>query len=164
MAAGVNAESAETAPPPRWRQWRERLARRALRFGLPLLAAVGVAVAGFALVASAGPDRADVDLGPPSVFYALPEMVTTLDGGGPRHRYVRLALVLEVPKTALGVVRAGEPAILDGVQQHLRTLSPADLVGEAGTLSLRGTVRAIIAKRLRPTEVRGVLFTQFLVD
>ena len=41
MAAGVNAESAETAPPPRWRQWRERLAHRAPRFGLPLLAAVG---------------------------------------------------------------------------------------------------------------------------
>ena len=149
----------------RCRPWWQRITRWALPIGLPLGIVVAVASSGFAVIAGAQPDRVDLDLGAPSVFYAVPEMVTALDAGaGARQRYVRLALVLEVPETDAGRLQAGEPEILDGVQQHLRTLRPADLAGEAGAHRLRRAVRDIVDKRVRPTELRGVLFTQLLVD
>ena len=136
-----------------------------LRIGLPLAIVLAAAGGAFAVIARAQPERVDVDLGAPSVFYAVPEMVTALDtGAGKRQRYVRLALVLEVPETDTASLQAGEPALLDAVQEHLRTLRPADLAGEAGTHLLRRAVRDIVAKRVQPTELRGVLFTQLLVD
>ncbi|MFO1153583.1 MAG: flagellar basal body-associated FliL family protein [Rhodospirillales bacterium] len=134
------------------------------RAGLGLVVVLAVTGGGFAFIAGAAPDRVDLDLGAPSIFYALPEVVTDLDSGSGRPRYVRLALVLEVPKTDTDVLQAGEPAILDAVQQHLRTLRAADLAGGAGTQLLRQTVREIVERRIRPTELRGVLLTQFLVN
>ena len=158
-------DPAAAAPSRRLKQWPARIGRRALRVGVPLALVLAVAGGGFAVVAAAQPDRVDLDLGAPSVFYPVPQMVTALDtGGGTRQRYVRLALVLEVAATDTDRVQAGEPAILDAVQQHLRTLRPADLSGEAGTHHLRRAVREIVDKRVRPSELRGVLFTQLLVD
>jgi flagellar basal body-associated protein FliL len=131
----------------------------------PLALVLVLAGGGFAVIAAAQPDRVDLDLGAPSVFYAVPEMVTGLDAGAAaRQRYVRLALVLEVAANDTDLVQAGEPAILDGVQEHLRTLRPADLAGKAGTHRLRQAVREIVDARVRPSELRGVLFTQLLVD
>jgi flagellar basal body-associated protein FliL len=132
---------------------------------VPLAVVLVLAIGGFAVVAAAQPDRVALDLGAPSVFYPVPEMVTALEtGAAARQRYVRLALVLEVAATDSDLVQAGEPAILDAVQQHLRTLRPADLAGEAGTHRLRQAVREIVDKRVRPGELRGVLFTQLLVN
>ncbi len=149
----------------RYRRWRGRLGARALGAGVLVLVAVALTAGGFAVLGRAQPARVDLALGAPSVFYTVPEMVTALDSGGAaRQRYVRLALVLEVAATDADRLEAGEPVILDAVQQHLRALRPADLAGRAGTQLLRQAVREIVDQRVRPSELRGVLFTQLLVD
>jgi flagellar protein FliL len=142
----------------------KRLTRRVLRFGVPLAATVLLAAGGFAIVASAQPDTVEIDLGSPSVFYAMPEITTTLQTTGKRPRYVRLGLAFEVAEADLPQLQAQQPVILDSLQQHLRALTPADLSGEAGAEGLRAALRRRTETSIRPTRVRGVLFTALLVN
>lgn len=144
------------------------------RRGGPLLVALaaclGLAAGGAAVVERAQPDRVEVDLAAPAIFHSLPEVTVPLTAGNrprprsPGGRYVSIALAFEVDGRDLARLRAAEPLLLDIVQAHLRTLTPADLAGEAGAERLRAAIRRIVEPKLAPVRLRAVLFTRLLVS
>lgn len=145
---------------------RQRLRRlsRLLPMAAGLAVCLAVGAATVAVVDSAQPDRVEVDLGLPAVFHALPELTTTIAASGPRPRYVRLALSFEVAAADVPRLQAQEPLLLGVIQDHLRTLTAADLAGEAGAEALRGVVRRLTETKVAPVKLRSVLFTQFLIS
>lgn len=163
---GAPAAVAAAAPAPtigRMQRQLNRL-RRLLPVVVGLVACCGLAGAGFAVVSSAQPDRIELDLGTPPVFYALPEITTMLTSPGVRPRYVHVALSFEVEAADVARLQAHEPLLLDVVQDHLRGLTPADLAGELGAETLRTALRRITEAKVAPVRLRSVLFTQLLVS
>jgi flagellar basal body-associated protein FliL len=118
----------------------------------------------FAVIAAAGPAELAIDLGGPSQFRPLPEIVSDLRPVGHRQRHVRVGIVLEIGSADASVVAEREVRIVSALNDHLRRLGPADLAGEQGANALKTAARAIVDDIIAPQRLRGVLLSGLVTD
>ncbi|MFO1127545.1 MAG: flagellar basal body-associated FliL family protein [Rhodospirillales bacterium] len=101
---------------------------------------------------------------PPS-FYALPDLVVTLNAGERRTRYLkaRVSLELSAAQDASRVERV-EPRIVDYCQTYLRELRPDELRGTAAIVRMRDELLKRVNAAVAPVTVREILFTDLMVE
>jgi flagellar basal body-associated protein FliL len=101
--------------------------------------------------------------GPPTL-HAFPELIADLQSSARKPHFIRVAVVVELPRDAVGKLTEAQTPILADVQQYLRDLERQDLVGSDGMERLRHAILSIIDLHIGPNQARSVLFTTFLVD
>lgn len=135
--------------------------------GAVLLAAGGGAAAYVTLFGDGregGGDAAAV-AAPTPVFYALPDLVVTLNGGDRKPRYLKVHVVLDLAKPADETeIERMTPRIVDYCQIFLRELRPEELRGSAAIIRMREELLKRINAAVAPVEVREVLFTDLFVE
>ena len=128
-----------------------------------------VAVAGTVMVLVFGGEEAETEVAEGAessatlVYHEVPPFLADLKTGTCRASYLRLAIVVELPETALPRIKEQETVILDTVQAHLRENERAMLVGKEGTERLRFDLLRIINQTIAPAEANAVLFREFVL-
>lgn len=105
--------------------------------------------------------------GPPAapVFYALPDLVVTLNSGERKTRYLKAHVILELARAEdQAQIELMTPRILDFCQIFLRELRPDELRGSAAIVRMREELLKRINAAVAPVAVRAVLFTDLLVE
>lgn len=98
------------------------------------------------------------------IIVNIPTVMSNLDSGPDRVRYVRVTARLEVEDgKAAGDIPARMPQILDAFQTCLHGIRPDELSG-AGIYRLRETMFAQISNILAPLQVEDLFFTEVLVQ
>ncbi|NQV56903.1 MAG: flagellar basal body-associated FliL family protein [Rhodospirillales bacterium] len=99
------------------------------------------------------------------VFYALPEMIVTLNTGGRKPVFLKIKVSLEVQSSDdISKLQATMPRIVDKFQVYLRELRIDDLKGSAGMYRLREELLARVKVAAHPAKVNAVLFKEMLVQ
>jgi flagellar FliL protein len=163
------AEAADTPETPPGRSRKRMLMLIGGGLGVVLLAAVGGHLAGLtdALLGQEESEQAQPQTPPPPsvFFYALPDIVVSLNAANSRPMFLKVRVTLELPDaTDVPRVERLMPRIIDYFQSYLRELHPDDLRGSAGTARLREELLRRIAAAIAPTEVHNVLFSELLLQ
>ncbi len=99
------------------------------------------------------------------IFYALPEILTNLNGSGRNSSVPKARLTLELVEGAdLDRLNQFQPRIIDILQVYLRELRIDDLRGSQGMIILREELLARINEVVTPVEVANVLFNDILIQ
>ncbi|MBK8174437.1 MAG: flagellar basal body-associated FliL family protein [Rhodospirillales bacterium] len=102
---------------------------------------------------------------PEPVYYAIPELVVSLNTGERRTTFLKVVVNLQLESPAdEGRIEQEMPRILDYCQVYLRELRPDDLRGSAGSLRLREELLRRISTAVAPVPVRDVLFKDLFVQ
>lgn len=98
-------------------------------------------------------------------FVDMPDLIVNLQEEGPRLRYLKLRLSLEVAgEPAAEAVRQLMPRVMDSFQLYLRALTLEDVQGAAGMQRLKEELTARVNLAAAPTPVGAVLFKEMLVQ
>lgn len=99
------------------------------------------------------------------VFYDLPEILVTLNGGDRATNYLKIRVALELEdKDAVPRLEALLPRILDNFQVYLRELRIEDINGSAGLFRLKEELLVRVNTAVQPTRINDVLFKEMLVQ
>ena len=110
-------------------------------------------------------DQGQASLVSTVAFLELPNLLVNLQSSGPRMRYLKLALALELANPSeVETLRALTPRILDAIQLYLRALTVDDVQGAIGMERLKQELTARINRAVAPLRVRGVLVKEMLVQ
>jgi flagellar FliL protein len=102
---------------------------------------------------------------PPPVFYALPDLVVTLNASDRKTRYLKVHVMLELARAEdEAQIERMTPRILDYCQIFLRELRPEELRGSAAIVRMREEILKRINAAVAPVTVREVLFTDLFVE
>lgn len=107
--------------------------------------------------------HAEIDFGPP-VFVDMPEVVVDLKVNACTSPYIKFRMTVEVPQKLQPVVVANQARIMDAAQQHIRSLTRQDLVGEEGAKRLRDDMKRVVEYSIRPEKITGILFKKFILQ
>jgi flagellar FliL protein len=98
-------------------------------------------------------------------FVDMPDLIVNLQEDGPRLRYLKLRLSLEVAgEPAAEAVRQLMPRVMDSFQLYLRALTLEDVQGAAGMQRLKEELTARVNLAAAPTPVGAVLLKEMLVQ
>ena len=98
-------------------------------------------------------------------FVDPPDLIVNLQSAGPRLRYLKLRLSLEVADQATAdAVGKLMPRVLDSFQLYLRALTLEDVQGAAGMQRLKEELTARVNIAVAPAEVDAVLLKEMLVQ
>lgn len=102
---------------------------------------------------------------PTVAFVDMPDLIVNLQAAGPRLRYLKLRLSLEVADAAAAdaVVRL-MPRVLDSFQLYLRALTLEEVEGAAGMQRLKEELTARVSLAVDPVPVQAVLLKEMLVQ
>lgn len=95
----------------------------------------------------------------------IPDIVTNLDVGGQRTRFIKLHARLLLPSIEdHAAAEKLAPQITDTIQTYLRAMTTEDLQGAEGTYRLRAALLNRISVLIAPAHITDVLFSQLLVQ
>jgi flagellar FliL protein len=101
----------------------------------------------------------------PPTFYALPDLVVTLNAGDRRTRYLKTRVSLELASAKDSAqVELLAPRIVDYCQTYLRELRPDELRGSAAIVRMRDELLKRVNAAVAPIVVREILFTDLMVE
>ena len=101
----------------------------------------------------------------PPTFYALPDLVVTLNAGERRTRYLKTRVSLELASAKdASQVELLVQRIIDYCQTYLRELRPDELRGSAAIVRMRDELLKRINAAVAPIVVREILFTDLMVE
>lgn len=172
MSASVDDEPQEeaAAPPPAGSRGKRTTVLIASG-ALALIVAGGAGVwfsglfgdgAGGSVTAAVHEDGA---AGAGTTFYALPDILVSLDTGERRATFLKAKLSLELASPAdQARIQALLPRIIDYCQVYLRELRVEEARGSAGSARLREELLRRIAAAVAPVPVRDVLFDELFVQ
>jgi flagellar FliL protein len=110
-------------------------------------------------------DARDPAAAPQVIFVDLPDIVVNLQAPGPRMRFLRVRLALEVgDEAAAQHAETLIPRLLDSYQHYLRALTPDDVAGPGGMQRLKEDLLARSNIAVTPTKVADVLLKEMLVQ
>jgi flagellar FliL protein len=99
------------------------------------------------------------------VFYALPEMIVTLNTGERKSTFMKLKLNLELGDGAQAArIDPLLPRVTDTCYVFLRDLRLDDLQGSAGTARLHTELLRRITLALAPIPIKDVLIAEMLIN
>jgi flagellar FliL protein len=99
------------------------------------------------------------------VFYALPELLVSLNSNDRRSTFLKLKISVQLTNTKdQPRVERQLPRILDYCQVYLRELRLEELRGSAGTTRLREELLRRISAAVAPVAVTDVLFSDIIVQ
>lgn len=146
---------------------RERL-RSVARPRALIMAAVALVLAaaagGALMLVRASNPVVEIGIGGALVYDTFPEIVADLRPDRGTRRYVKLAIVLELPDDLQPRLEAKRTEIIDALNAYLREQRAEDLSGEAGAARVRQALKRIVNDALAPGEVKAVLFRAFIVS
>lgn len=95
----------------------------------------------------------------------IPDIVTNLDTGSQRTRFIKLhaRLVLPSPDDRIAAEKL-VPQVTDTIQTYLRAVTADDLRGAEGTYRLRTALLNRISVTIAPAHITDVLFSELLVQ
>ncbi len=100
-----------------------------------------------------------------TTFFDLPELVVNLNTGGKQSSYLKISIALELDDpSAIPRLNALMPRIIDRFQVYLRELRREDLNGSAGLYRLKEELLLRVNAAVQPSEIRDVLFKEFIVQ
>lgn len=109
-------------------------------------------------------ENSEVAAAPP-VFYALPEILVSLNTGERRSTFLKANISLELVKAEdQQSVERLLPRIIDYCQVYLRELRIDEVRGSAGSFRLREELLRRISAAVAPVTVRDVLFNELFVQ
>jgi flagellar FliL protein len=110
-------------------------------------------------------DHAEAELAAPPVFYALPDLLVSLNTGERRSTFLRVTISLQL-QNADDQPRIERllPRLIDYCQVYLRELRLDELRGSAGTTRLREELLRRIGAAVAPVQVTDVLFGEIFVQ
>jgi flagellar protein FliL len=113
----------------------------------------------------AADDHAEAQLAAPPVFYALPDVLVSLNTGERRSTFLRVKVSLQL-QSAEDQPRIERllPRLIDYCQVYLRELRLDELRGSAGTTRLREELLRRISAAAAPIQVTDVLFGEIFVQ
>lgn len=161
-------DEAPAAPPPGGGK-RKSMLIAAGALALVLSAGAGVWFSGLlaevpggaGAVAAHGDDAANAV----PTFYALPEILVSLNTGERRSTFLKAKLSLELASAADQVrIQPLLPRIVDYCHVYLRELRVEETRGSAGSARLREELLRRIAAAVAPVPVRDVLFDELFVQ
>ncbi|MFO1153841.1 MAG: flagellar basal body-associated FliL family protein [Rhodospirillales bacterium] len=98
-------------------------------------------------------------------FYALPDLVVTLNTGDRRIRYLKTRASLELTSASdVAQIDLLLPRVIDYCQTYLRELRPDELRGSAAIVRMRDELLTRINLAVAPVVVREILFTDLMVE
>ncbi len=99
------------------------------------------------------------------VYVELPDFLVNLNTAGTKVSFLRMKVTLELHKSEdMHIVEAARPRIVDSCLTYLRELRKSDLQGSAGVHRLREELLLRINKAIEPTQVKDILFGEFIVQ
>jgi flagellar protein FliL len=99
------------------------------------------------------------------VFYALPDILVSLNLGERRSTFLKVKINLELSHGEdVPSVEKQMPRIIDFCQVYLRELRLEELRGSAGSLRLREELLRRISAAVEPVPVRDVLFSEMFIQ
>lgn len=102
---------------------------------------------------------------PEPIFYALPEILVTLNTGERRSTLLKVRVNLELPNPADQTrVERQLPRILDYCQVYLRELRPDEVRGSAGSARMREELLRRISAAVAPAQVGDLLFSDLFMQ
>jgi flagellar FliL protein len=111
------------------------------------------------------PAKGDQTPAGPTVFFAVPDLVVSLNTGDRRPMFLKLRVTIEVASEAeFARIQTLMPRVLDHCQVYLRELRPEDLQGSAGTMRLKEELLRRIKGALAPSAVHDLLFSELLIQ
>ncbi|QLH38677.1 MAG: flagellar basal body-associated FliL family protein [Defluviicoccus sp.] len=102
---------------------------------------------------------------PEPIYYALPEILVTLNTGERRSTLLKVRVNLELPNpTDQTRVERQLPRILDYCQVYLRELRPEEVRGSAGSARIREELLRRISVAVAPAQVSDLLFSDLFMQ
>lgn len=102
---------------------------------------------------------------PQVAFVDLPDILVNLKSTDKRPRFLKLKVALEVKDARTAdQVKLLTPRILDGFQLYLRALTPEEIQGSNGMLTLKEELLARINQAVAPSRIADVLLKEILVQ
>ncbi len=102
---------------------------------------------------------------PEPVFYALPEILVSLNTGERRSALLKVKVSLELPNPAdQAKVERQLPRIVDYCQVYLRELRPDEVRGSAGSTRLREELLRRVSAAVAPAQVNDLLFNDLFMQ
>jgi flagellar FliL protein len=168
-AAEDSTEGAEKANAPAKTRGPARRRLVLILAGAIVALALGTGAYAFGLLdALLGPSDATDDhakVAAPPVFYALPDLLVSLNTGERRSPFlkVKISLQLQSAEDQQHIERL-LPRLIDYCQVYLRELRLDELRGSAGTTRLREELLRRISAAVAPVQVTDVLFGEIFVQ
>lgn len=107
----------------------------------------------------------ETDPAPEPIFYALPEILVTLNTGERRSTLLKVRVNLELPNPVDQTrVERQLPRILDYCQVYLRELRPDEVRGSAGSARMREELLRRISAAVAPAQVGDLLFSELFMQ
>jgi flagellar FliL protein len=158
-----DSDAAEAKPRPN----RRKLIILAAAAAVLLLMGGGAAAFFFGLFdgehAAATPQAATA--AQPPTFFALPDLVVTLNAGDRRTRYLKTRVSLELASAKdVSQMELLVPRIVDYCQTFLRELRPEELRGSAAIVRMRDELLKRVNAAVAPIVVHEILFTDLMVE
>jgi flagellar protein FliL len=102
----------------------------------------------------------------PATFVDMPDVLVNLSNtGGDRTQYLKVKIVLELPKAdEVDRIQPLMPRIMDAFQTYLRELRPTDLDGSAGLYRLKEELTRRVNAAVAPNHITAVLFKEIVVQ
>jgi flagellar FliL protein len=98
-------------------------------------------------------------------FWALSDMVVSLNAPDRKTRYLKIRTTLELASpNDVDAVAKMAPRIVDFCQTYLRELRPEELRGSVAIVRLREELLRRINLAVAPVTVRDVLFTDIFIE
>lgn len=162
-------EEAAAPPPPRSRGKRTAVLIASGALTLMVAGGTGVWFSGLLGAGSGGSATAAVHedgvAGAGATFYALPEILVSLDTGERRSTFLKAKLSLELASPAdQARIEPLLPRIVDYCHVYLRELRVEETRGSAGSARLREELLRRITAAVAPVPVRDVLFDELFVQ
>ncbi len=157
-------DDAATAAPASGNGKKRRLIMAA---GALALIAGGIAGAWFSglLGGTANDESAEEQAGAAPVFFALPEILVSLNTSERRSTFLKAKLSLELKSSSDEArIQALMPRIVDYCHVYLRELRVEETRGSAGSARLREELLRRITAAVAPVPVRDVLFDELFVQ
>jgi flagellar FliL protein len=99
------------------------------------------------------------------VFVDIPEILVNLHSLGPRSRFLKLKVALEVENEGVATeVETLMPRVMDSFQTYLRALTIDEVSGSGGLGRLKEELTARVNLALSPAHVGDVLIKEMLVQ
>jgi flagellar FliL protein len=113
----------------------------------------------------AADDHAKAQVSAPPVFYALPDLLVSLNTGERRSTFLKVKISLQL-QNAEDQPRIERllPRLIDYCQVYLRELRLDELRGSAGTTRLREELLRRVSTAVAPVQVTDVLFGEIFVQ
>ncbi len=111
-----------------------------------------------------GQKRATIELPGPPVQYEFPVLLVDLKTGRCRSPFIKLRAVALVSEPDMARLAEVETQVVDAFQAFLRDHERQDLVGKAGTDTLRQGFLGILNTAMEPAKARNVLFREILLQ